>query len=194
MCYNSIIVHHYVILCVTKNLIFASFDSHCQDFKVAVALGVWSLQFVRNETKTHRWKWCTYDVNSFLLLGCHDVGVSLFNLRWIGRLSFLLHLSSVYLRMMFLWRHLLPHVTLRHILTLVIIIFILWRCFSNSKVLTHTRLQNCNRLTLLQCGFKLNLSRDALKVFLLRLGCLNYRQVQFRVSVHELLRCFDILI
>ena len=85
----------------------------------------------------------------------------------------------------------MSYVPLGDILAWVIIV--LGRCFSNSKVLAHTRLKNRDRLTLLKSRLELDLSRNALKVFLLRFWCLYYRQVELRMPVHEFLWCLNVL-
>jgi len=175
---------------VSENLVFASFDSHCQDFQVAGAGWIWSLQLVRHEAETYWRKWSTHHVDALLLLWSHDCGMGLLNLGWIGCLSFLCHACIESLGVL-LRRHLLSHVSLGNILAWVI--FVLGRSFSNSKVLAHTRLKNRDWLTLLESGLELDLSRNALKVFLLRFGCLYYRKVELRMSVYEFLWCLNFL-
>ena len=117
--------------------------------------------------------------------------MGLLNLWWIARLSFLCHACVKSLLVLLRW-HLLSHVSLGNILARIIVV--LSRSFSNGKVLAHTGLKNCNRLTLLKSGLELDLSRNALKVFLLSFRGLYYRQVKLWMSVHEFLRCFNFLL
>lgn len=117
--------------------------------------------------------------------------MGLLNLWRIARLSFLGH-ACVKSLLVLLRRHLLSHVSLGNILARIIVV--LSRSFSNGKVLSHTRLKNCNRLTLLESGLELDLSRNALKVFLLRFRGLYYRQVKLWMSAHEFLWCLNFLL